>query len=86
MFILKKSIILIVCSEESFLQKPNVITTRDSQAIALTVAHEVSHQWFGDIITVDSWYYPWLKEAFAQYMQYYTNSIVSKVFLLFTQY
>lgn len=76
---------LIKYAEESFLQKPDVTTTRDSQAAALTIAHEVSHQWFGDIITVDSWYYPWLKEAFAQYMQYYTNSLVNTSWQLMDQ-
>lgn len=76
---------LIKYAEENFLQKSAVTTTRDSQAIALTIAHEVSHQWFGDIITADSWYYPWLKEGFAQYMQYYVTSIVNPNWQLMDQ-
>jgi aminopeptidase N len=33
----------------------------------ITIAHELAHQWFGDMITCRSWSDVWLNEGFAQY-------------------
>ncbi|HEX9037684.1 MAG TPA: M1 family metallopeptidase [Ktedonobacterales bacterium] len=34
-----------------------------------TVAHELVHQWFGDLLTVRDWSHTWLKESFATYFE-----------------
>ncbi|KAF9276374.1 hypothetical protein BGZ88_001769 [Linnemannia elongata] len=46
-------------------------STNDRQReIAVTVIHEISHQWFGNLVTMDWWSDLWLFEGFATHLAY----------------
>jgi aminopeptidase N len=44
---------------------PDQIMLRDN-----TIAHEMAHMWFGDLVTMRWWDDLWLNESFAEYMAY----------------
>ena len=56
------------------------------QQVALVVAHELAHQWFGNLVTMKWWDDLWLNESFANMMEYVSVDAIEPSWNIFEDF
>ncbi|KAL5489416.1 hypothetical protein EMCRGX_G018506 [Ephydatia muelleri] len=76
---------LVTYRERALLIDQNSSTT-SKQYVALIVGHELAHQWFGNLVTMEWWTHLWLNEGFASWIEYLCVDFCHPEYEVWTQF
>lgn len=72
--------------EQALLVDPDNTSLSSKQYVAMVVAHELTHQWFGNLVTMQWWTDLWLNEGFATWFEYLAVDHMYPKWKMWTQF
>jgi puromycin-sensitive aminopeptidase len=72
--------------EQCMLVDPANTSVGTKQYVAMVVAHELAHQWFGNLVTMRWWTDLWLNEGFASWVEYLAIDHIFPKWQMWTQF
>ncbi|XP_076372937.1 puromycin-sensitive aminopeptidase-like [Tachypleus tridentatus] len=77
---------LVTYRETCLLVDPQNTSADRKQWIALVVGHELAHQWFGNLVTMEWWTHLWLNEGFASFIEFLCVNHLFSEYEIWTQF
>lgn len=77
---------LVTYRETYLLVDPENTSLIRKQSIALTVGHEIAHQWFGNLVTMEWWTHLWLNEGYASFVEFLCVHHLFPAYDIWTQF
>jgi len=77
---------LVTYREECLLVDEVESSSAVRQRVALVVGHELAHQWFGNLTTMEWWTHLWLNEGFASWVEYLCVDFCCPQYNIWTQF
>ena len=77
---------LVTFRESAVLADPANTSSSAKQWIAIVVTHEMAHQWFGNLVTMEWWTHLWLNEGFASFMENTCTNALFPQYDIWTQF
>ncbi|CAF2068169.1 unnamed protein product [Brassica napus] len=77
---------LVTYRETALLYDEQHSAASNKQRVATVVAHELAHQWFGNLVTMEWWTHLWLNEGFATWVSYLATDSLFPEWKIWTQF
>ncbi len=72
--------------ESAILVDEEKSSVANKQWVAMVIAHELAHQWFGNLVTMEWWTHLWLNEGFASFIEYLAIDHIFPQWDIWTQF
>ncbi|XP_014500942.1 aminopeptidase M1 [Vigna radiata var. radiata] len=77
---------LVTYRETALLYDEQHSAAANKQRVATVVAHELAHQWFGNLVTMEWWTHLWLNEGFATWVSYLATDSLFPEWQIWSQF